>query len=290
VVVRSGVGVSGYPVLVHPGTPGSRHLYPPTVEAAAACGLKLISWERPGYADRPGMPGRTVADGAAETGKIADALGIDRFATWGFSGGGPFSLACAALLPDRVTAAVVIASLSPYDPDSEWSSGWSPEHQAEVRRFFEDPTVARDNFRQEAEVFKQSLSAPDGWMQRWGDKAGKDAEHSREVADWLATSFGEAMKRGDEGWWEDWAAFLGPWGFDLGAIRTPVQLWHGAKDASAPASQGRQLANQIPGVDAHFTDEEDHTDIEFNHQAEGWKWILTVTQSGTSQQEQPLSP
>ena len=48
---------------------------------------------------------------------MADSLGVDRFYTWGISGGGPHALACAALLPDRVIAAATLASVAPYDAD-----------------------------------------------------------------------------------------------------------------------------------------------------------------------------
>jgi pimeloyl-ACP methyl ester carboxylesterase len=75
---------AGYPVLVHPGTPGSRDLFGPQVEKAARRGIRLIS------------------------------------------GGGPFALACAALLPDRVSATVVMASLAPYDAAGlDWAARFS---------------------------------------------------------------------------------------------------------------------------------------------------------------------
>ena len=48
---------------------------------------------------------------------------LDRFAVWGESGG-PFALACAALLPDRVVAAALVSPLAPYDaPGLDWSAG-----------------------------------------------------------------------------------------------------------------------------------------------------------------------
>ena len=76
-------------------------------EAAAAKGLRLIGYSRPGYGDStPRAAGATVADDATDVATILDHLGYDRFVTVGWSGGGPRSLACAALLPDRCLAAV----------------------------------------------------------------------------------------------------------------------------------------------------------------------------------------
>ena len=85
-------------MLVHNGTPNSRHLYGPAAADAAARGLRLIGYDRPGYGGSTPQPGRTVADCAADVRAICAGLGIDRLAMWGVSGGGPHVLACAAPL------------------------------------------------------------------------------------------------------------------------------------------------------------------------------------------------
>ena len=87
-------------------------------------GLRLIGYDRPGFAGSSPQPGRTVADTAADVRAICAALGIDRLATWGFSGGGQHALACAALLPDLVTAAAVLAGLAPFGAAGvDWLTG-----------------------------------------------------------------------------------------------------------------------------------------------------------------------
>jgi pimeloyl-ACP methyl ester carboxylesterase len=278
--VRSPPESVGYPVLVHPGSPGSRYLFGPSVEQAAQHGLRLISWDRPGYGDTPGTPGRTISDGAREAQAVATSLGLNRFATWGFSGGGAYALACAALLPDLVSAAVAIASLAPYDaPGLDWAGQWREASQAEVRLFFDDPAKARENFRVEAAEYYASRTTVQGWFETWGEAAGRDAAHSQAVAEHLALVFRESLKNGDEGWWEDWVAQLTPWGFDVGDISVPVQLWYGVADAAVPNEHGRWLAEHIPGVDAHGVDDEDHTNIEAHHEVEAWSWLLSTASS-----------
>jgi pimeloyl-ACP methyl ester carboxylesterase len=275
--VRSAPESAGYPVFVHPGSPGSRHLFGPSVEQAAQHGLRLIAWDRPGYGDTPGTPGRSLADGAGDAQAVADALGLRRFATWGFSGGGAYALACAALLPDLVSGAVAIASLAPYDaPGLDWAGQWRESSQAEVRLFFDNPATARENFRAEAAEYYASRTTVQGWFETWGDQAGKDAAHSHAVAEHLALVFAESLKHGDEGWWEDWVAQLTPWGFDVSDIRVPVQLWHGVADAAVPIEHGRWLADHIPGIDVHLMDGENHTDIEAHHEVEAWTWLLAT--------------
>src|ERR1700758_3692249 len=100
----------GKPVLVHPGSPGSRRLFRPDAELAAReFGLRLLSYDRPGYGGRPRRGDRRVADAITDTRAIVRALGIQRMGIWGFSGGGCYALACAAMLPELVTGAAVFA-------------------------------------------------------------------------------------------------------------------------------------------------------------------------------------
>jgi len=94
----------GKPILVHNGTPNSRHLYGRWIADADKKGIRLISYDRPGSDGSTAYPGHAVASGAQDVRAIAEALGYDRLGIWGISGGGPYALACAALLPDTAVA------------------------------------------------------------------------------------------------------------------------------------------------------------------------------------------
>src|ERR1700685_3247657 len=89
----------GLPVLVHHGTPGSSLMYQPDVDQARDQGVRLISYDRPGYGGSDRLPGRAIGDCAKDVRAIAGALGIDRLAVGRVSGGGPHALAGAGLLP-----------------------------------------------------------------------------------------------------------------------------------------------------------------------------------------------
>jgi pimeloyl-ACP methyl ester carboxylesterase len=79
---------------------------------------------------------------------------------------------------------------------------------------------------------------------------------------------------GGEGWWDDGVAHLEPWGFDLKAIRIPVQLWHGRHDRFVPFQHGEWLASQIPGVEAHLTEVDGHITLLQRRVPEVHAWLV----------------
>src|SRR5690349_7589749 len=111
-------------VVWHHGTPNVGAPPEPLFEQASRLGLRWVGYDRPGYGGSTPNPDRDVASAAADVTAVVDALGIDQFAVMGASGGGPHALACAALLPGRVLAAVSIAGLAPFDADGlDWFAG-----------------------------------------------------------------------------------------------------------------------------------------------------------------------
>src|SRR3954471_20626391 len=119
--MREGGDPAGFPVLSISGTPGSSTIYARHARDAEERGIRLFSYDRPGYGGSTRLKGRTVADCAADISTVCDALDIDRFCVWGVSGGGPHALATAALLPDRVVAVASLASVAPYEAEGlDW--------------------------------------------------------------------------------------------------------------------------------------------------------------------------
>src|SRR5690349_18108964 len=136
---------AGRPVLVHNGTPNSRHIFAPVAADAAARGLRLIAYDRPGYGGSTPKPGRAVADCAADVRAICAGLGISRLAMWGISGGGPHVLACAALLPGLVAAAASLASSAPYGSAGlDYFAGMGQDNVDDIRLSLTDEAAFRE--------------------------------------------------------------------------------------------------------------------------------------------------
>ncbi|MFG1906790.1 alpha/beta fold hydrolase [Kribbella sp. NPDC048928] len=103
----------GVPVIELYGTPSTRLRRPDQVAAMEQSGVRVLMADRPGYGGSTRQPGRTVADFVRDVEALADSQGWERFAIAGGSGGGPHALACAALLPHRVTRCAVISGVRP---------------------------------------------------------------------------------------------------------------------------------------------------------------------------------
>jgi pimeloyl-ACP methyl ester carboxylesterase len=274
--VQEGGDAAGMPVLVHNGTPMSRHLYGPNVTDAAEQGLRLISYDRPGYGGSTPQPGRTVADCAADVMAICAALEIGKLAMWGLSGGGPRVLACAALLPELVTAAAALASFAPFDADDlDWFDGLQAADA--YRRALTDPDAVRadlDEGRKDVLVTTAS-----SLVQEWAPFlcAPDAAVLTGELAEFTARTNHEALAPGSQGWWDDSYGLIRPWGFELADISIPVLLLHGRQDKFVPFAHGQWLAAHIPGVEARLLDEDGHLTLQAHRVSEVHRWLRQRT-------------
>src|SRR4051794_16679982 len=110
---------AGYPVVVAHGTPASRLGHEFLDEPARARGLRVVCIDRPGMGLSDPKPDRTLSGWAADVAGVADELEFDRFAAFGYSGGGPYALACGARLSERVSAVATMAGVGPVEEPAD---------------------------------------------------------------------------------------------------------------------------------------------------------------------------
>jgi pimeloyl-ACP methyl ester carboxylesterase len=264
----------GAVVVTHHGTPGLGRLFRTEVEAAGELGLRLIAYDRPGYGASSPQPGRGIADCAADVATILDALGVERFATYGTSGGGPHALACAAILPDRCAAAATIAGIGPADaPDLDFLAGMGEGNHAEfgaaaegrerlVAFCADDAAELRTvGPEQLADAIRPHLSDVDA------------AVLTGELAAHLHSAFAEGLAPGVDGWVDDDLAFLAPWGFDVAAIRVPTLIWQGEQDLMVPGDHGRWLREHVAGAEGEVLPGEGHRTRFVNRVGDVQRWL-----------------
>jgi pimeloyl-ACP methyl ester carboxylesterase len=273
--VLEGGDPAGRPVLVHNGTPNSRLLHGPDLALAERQGVRLISYDRPGFGGSTGQPGRTVADCAADVRTIAGALGVDQLAVWGISGGGPHALACAALLGDLVVAVASLASPAPYGaPDLDYFDGMGQENVDDMRLMLADPAASRAKCARDRQEMLAADPASVADTMRTLLAPVDEAALSGELAEYLVACVASGLEPGSEGWWDDGYALMSAWGFDVEAIATPVLLRHGRQDRFVPFAHGEWLAARIPGVRAELTDDDGHLTLTTRHLEPTHTWLL----------------
>jgi pimeloyl-ACP methyl ester carboxylesterase len=267
--------LNGWSVLVHHGSPACRLVFDRDADKAHEQGIRLISYDRPGYGGSDRLPGRVVGDCAADVQTIAEALGIDRLAVWGISGGGPHAIACAALLPDLVPAVAVLASPAPWGAEGlDYFAGMGELNVDDTHLQLEDKSAARAKIEADREETLRTDPEQLAGMMRTLLGPADEAVFTGELAEFLVTTTRVALAPGADGWWDDGEAELVSWGFELDAIRTPVLLWHGRQDRFVPVGHGQWLADHIPGVEAHLSDEDGHLTLTENHLGEINTWLL----------------
>ena len=247
IVVVHAAGEPGAPaVLWHHGSPQTGALLEPVVAAAAEHGLRLAGYGRPGYGGSTPHPGRDVAAAAADVAAIADALGLGRFAVMGASGGGPHALACAALLPERVTAAVTLAGLAPRDRVADWFAGMADPGALRAATRGRD---ARAAFAAAPEDFDPSVFTEADWSALDGTWAP------------LGADAGAAHEAGTGGLIDDDVAFAAPWGFALEDVAVPVLVVHGGEDRMVPPAHADALVRDCPGAELWLRPRDGHVSV-----------------------------
>lgn len=262
----------GLPVLIHHGTPGSGILY----DRWETPGIRLIAYDRAGYGGSTRNPGRTMSSVVADIHAIADALGLERFATWGISGGGPHALACAALCDERLTAAASLAGVAPWGAEGlDWHAGMGEDNVKEFDLVLAGEEALRPaTERDRAEML--ALSADElGTMIDTLLGAADRAVLTGALAAWLHEDAAHGLVDTADGWLDDNLAFVQPWGFAPETINRPVLLLHGADDRFVPVSHGRWLAARIPGVEPRITDADGHLTLLERRPREVNEWLLS---------------
>jgi pimeloyl-ACP methyl ester carboxylesterase len=243
----------GLPLVIHEGTPVGLVLNAKLGNAATERGLRPVLTARPGYERSTPRPGRKVADVAADVAAVLDELGAREFVSIGFSGGGPHSLACAALLPDRCLAAASVAGVGPYRAEGlDFMAGMGPENVEEFSLALRGAEALTPFLEKEAaelsDITGEQIASALGGLISGADAAALTGQ----FADDLAAALRAAVREGTDGWLEDDLAFTVDWGFSLTALAGRAAIWQGDQDNMVPFAHGQWLAAHAPGARVHL--------------------------------------
>jgi pimeloyl-ACP methyl ester carboxylesterase len=239
----------GVPVVYLHGTPDSRLARHPDDSVAAECGVRLLAVDRPGAGQSDLHPTSTLVSLGDDLAHALDQLAVERAVLLGWSAGGLFALASAAVLGDRVLAVGLVATVPPVeaygDPGLVAALGPSRRHfvemagelgaaelAAELAPYLVPepltPELAAEHVTEATSpISRAELAAVDG------------------AAAQMARALLEAVRGGRAGLERDLALQLEP-GLDLSAVRSRVRSFHGSEDALSPPEVGSWLATHLP--------------------------------------------
>ena len=237
----------GKPVFFFHGTPGSRKMRHPDESIAKDLHARIITVDRPGFGLSDPQPERTFLTWPDDISQLADHLGITDFHIVAFSGGGPYALACAYQLKNRVRSVALMSSMGPVDFRTSRRWNWplhfifsSAKHFPWGLQRFAVFVVrkARQNFDRAFEIGVRKLPACD-----------REVILQNTVRNIFRESLTEAFRQGTSGFVHEVRLLSGPWPIPLQEIQQPVYLWHGEKD---PFYDGRSLQTSLPNSRAVY--------------------------------------
>lgn len=255
----------GKPALYCHGFPSSHREARLLEPAARTMGVRLITLDRPGYGASDVLRGRTIPTWAADCAFVLDRLGHERVGLIGVSGGGPFALACATAMPERLDACTLICPLGPI-------------YEAEVLAAMPGPARVALGLVRRAPLLSGLVYGPpvSHLLARWPvlveqirdgaapriDRTLLAEPRTRGI---MNSSLRDALSRGAIGARQDIRLYTQPWGLSFAAIRTPIDLWHGDIDGTVPVAHAHWYAQHLQDCTSHILPGEGHFSLPLRH-------------------------
>ena len=234
----------GYPLLALHGTPGSRLKFASSEAHAIRLGLNVIAIDRWGYGGTDLHSAPTLKAFADDIDGFADAIGVDRFAVLGVSGGGPYAAAIAACLGSRVAALALFAPVGPIAGETDHEI--TAFHRFCFGPLAANPRLVRTVFQGFRWVLQRSPARAMQLAMSRVPPADKRVLASGDHEARLARAFIEGLRPGPHGPAIDLGIFGQPWNVPLGDAIAPARLWLGTADQNVPLSAARRLAARLP--------------------------------------------
>lgn len=255
---------SGLPVFYFHGLPSCRLEAAWCGEAVRRSGVSLIAFDRPGFGRSSFRKYYPLVGLAEDVVELADHLGIKSFSVVGASAGGPFALAVAASLTDRVSAAATVGGFAPVGKGVSMTQ-MNRELRASLKIAQLAPWMLPSLFALTARAVGRRGSGFVRGLIKRAPAPDRELLRNEIVQTQLLNTFREAFALGPSGAAWEQRLLVGDWGFSLDELRIPVTVWQGSLDRNVPPEMGRSLASSIPGARLRLLDGEGHLSLVHNH-------------------------
>lgn len=226
-------------------------------QAGRELGVRIISPDRPGLGESDFHPGRHLLDWPPLLGELADHLGWHKFHVFGVSGGGPYVLATAHAMPERLLTASIVCGAPPLYLFGTQDLFWPYRVVLVVRRHLN--FMMGSVFRTGARISDQKPGeVPMRWLLAMLNPADQRVMSDERNLHVISEGFRQSIRQSVKHVQADADIYLEDWGIDLRAIRHPIHLWHGREDQNIPFGYAERLAALLPEAITHWTDDDGH--------------------------------
>jgi pimeloyl-ACP methyl ester carboxylesterase len=242
------------------GTPGARRQIPMEARVyAEKRQIRLIGIDRPGIGSSTPHQYDTVFAFAEDLRTIADTLGIDKMIVVGLSGGGPYTLACAAAMPDRVVAAGVIGGVAPTTGSDAIGGGLMGSVGLRVAPLLQ---VAGGPIGVVASALIRLIRPVGSPAVDLYGRVSPEADRQLLARPEIKAMFLDDLLNGSRKQmaapFADVVVFAREWGFRLDEVKVPVRWWHGDHDHIVPFEHGQHVVAKLPDVELYHLPGESH--------------------------------
>ena len=256
----------GKPLFFFHGWPGSRFEAGLLHEQALNSGIRVVSIDRPGMGLSDFKKGRKLLDWPDDVIELADVLEFDRFSVLGLSGGGPYAVACAYKIPDRLSVVGIAASFGTPEIGTEGMQKSGKLMVLIGRRF---PWLMRPLLWIAMSRNSQKPEKVEGMLENMAKplpEPDQKAFATQEVKNMFIADLAASFINGTKGAVHDGKCFIGKWGFKLEEItHDKIYYWQGELDLNVPVTTGRSLAQAIPNCVAKFYPDTGHISMFLLH-------------------------
>jgi pimeloyl-ACP methyl ester carboxylesterase len=236
----------GMPVLHFHGVPSSclegQHLASQIEENGL--GVRLISIDRPGHGLSDFQRRRKLLDWPNDVVAVANALELEKFAVLGYSGGGPYALACAFKIPKRLTSVAVVAGMPPPSAP-KFLDGLGATDRRLIRLARRAPWVARAALRVAGSLAARDPERSATEFEKELSEADRAVFADPRLRLIVNEMFLESIRNGTRGVVHEYKLLGRSWGFALDAIEVPVQFWQGEEDEVVSPAHAEYQAGEV---------------------------------------------
>lgn len=266
----------GVPLFYFHGWPSSR-LQGELMDAVGKQrGIRVIAPDRPGIGLSDFQPGRALLDWPPVLAELAAHLGWVNYHVMGVSGGGPYVLACAHAMPERLLSAGVLCGAPPLLEVGTKELMWAYRLALWGQRY--TPLFLAPGLAVAGRAMRMPMNSPivRSFVRSLCEQD-QVAMRTPELYRILTTSGRVGVGSGSRNLSTDGRIYASDWGIDFSTVRFPIRYWHGGRDKNIPASIVARFVQKLPGARLEVLDEDGHYSLPMLRKDEivgellGWK-------------------